>query len=274
MHKLLLEKWQSLQKILDTSGHLKPQGYSERYLAELLRENATYSVLTSAKLRYHTPKGNEFYEEWEPKEDSRNYYYPDILLMHEQSKLIINVEIDEPYSLIDGTPIHYVCYDEDFEEYGYMKRENFRNSTLAAKGMVVVRFAEEQVISYPQSCLELIDKIIEFVDWYDGKKEWKEEYVLSTWTDKMKIQRWGIEEALEMAKKNYRQEYLSKVADVVTFVKENTKTFEEAKWAPKASTVSQADLSKSVMDAVTKAFAGMAALVMATPAPDTAQPQE
>lgn len=243
--KLLDERWSSLKSEINTGGYKATTGFSERYLAQYLKKNSKLTITTGANIRYSSNVSNEVSEESHPRDDKRNFFYPDIIAIDQSSRLIFDIEIDEPYSFAQNEPIHYVCHLEETEEYQYMKREHFRNLCLTAKGMVVVRFAEEQVIKYPQSCLDVISKICEFVHWYSGEEEWNADQLLSTWTNNMKVQKWSIEEAWEMIRKNHRQGYLREVADVATFVKENTKAHEEAKWAPKA-TFSQADIDKAV----------------------------
>lgn len=243
---LLDDRWSILKREIDASGYKATTGFSERYLAQYLRKNSALTITTGASIRYSPPETSEFSEGFQPRDDKRNFFYPDIIAIDESSRLVFDIEIDEPYSFAQRKPIHYVCHLEETVEYYYMKREHFRNICLTAKGMVVVRFAEEQVIKYPQGCLDLINKIIEFVKWYYGKEEWNADQLLSTWTDEMKVQKWSIEEAWEMVEKDYRKAYLSEVADVATFVRENTKAFEEAKWAPNGIMVSQGNIEAAV----------------------------
>ena len=44
--------------------------------------------------------------------DEDIYYYPDFTFICDETRLHIDIEIDEPYSLPDKKPIHYVGIDE------------------------------------------------------------------------------------------------------------------------------------------------------------------
>lgn len=115
-------------------------------------------------------------------------YYPDYI--YEEWKLIIDIEIDEPYVASTGEPIHYDYIDDE------------RNFTLSKLGYVIIRFAEEQVALYPLNCCEVIKEVIS-------------EYRMFRIVDSSqfiikKINYWTRDEAISMAEKNYRNSYLPK----------------------------------------------------------------
>jgi very-short-patch-repair endonuclease len=76
-----------------------------------------------------------------------SFYFPDLLLV--KNDLVIVLEIDEPYTLEKKEPIH-------FEDSDKIRDEFFVNNNF-----IVLRFTEEQVISYPEKCLHVINEIIE-----------------------------------------------------------------------------------------------------------------
>lgn len=87
-------------------------------------------------------------------EDSHPYE-PDIAVIEKRNKfgIHIDVEIDEPYSGYDKTPIHYVgCGDE------------FRDKNLANLGWMVIRFSEKQIFEEPYNCVFYIQHLISLID--------------------------------------------------------------------------------------------------------------
>ena len=82
------------------------------------------------------------------------YYYPDILVINDG--LIIDIEIDEPYSGNDGTPIHYLS-----ENFGlYSSSDEKRNAYFCKNGFEIIRFAEEQIFLHTNDCIGLIFQFI------------------------------------------------------------------------------------------------------------------
>lgn len=78
-------------------------------------------------------------------------YYPDICYWDKESNIFIDIEIDEPYTLIDKKPIH--CFDQD--------KDSYRDSILVEKYFwIIIRFSEYQVLRYPNFCIETVEKII------------------------------------------------------------------------------------------------------------------
>ncbi len=75
------------------------------------------------------------------------FYFPDLVII--KDNLVIDLEIDEPYSYEEKKPVHHGGKDD--------KRDNF----LLDEGFVVIHFAEEQVIENPETCLEIINNIID-----------------------------------------------------------------------------------------------------------------
>lgn len=92
---------------------------------------------------------DDYYGEW-MEEDSfqRPTYIPDFIFQHNKSNLIIDIEIDEPYTF--DKPIHYLDNEHDSK----------RNEYFLKNGWVVIRFSEEQVINDPEGCCAEIASLI------------------------------------------------------------------------------------------------------------------
>lgn len=136
----------------------------------VLRLKKTFGDKITDKIMFSLPNGNAF--------------VPDAAYVDPLSGLCIDIEIDEPYSLPDGEPIHYVG---SLDEY--------RNSFFSGKGWFVIRFAEEQVAKYPEECIQYI---VGFIS------------QLSLGTRPMfshPIKRWTKSEALLLVSNDYRQTY-------------------------------------------------------------------
>lgn len=124
---------------------------------------------------------------------------PDIAIIINRKKNIrIDVEIDEPYSGYDHKPIHYIgCGDE------------IRDDNLAKLGWITLRFAEEQVVGSPLCVIAEILRIINMIDYdsYSGQRLNAE--IAKRGEKLIRISRWTKDEAIEMAEKRYREEYLN-----------------------------------------------------------------
>ncbi|KAA3596799.1 MAG: hypothetical protein DWQ06_14740 [Calditrichaeota bacterium] len=115
-------------------------------------------------------------------------YMPDFVYYDKESGLCIDIEIDEPYEGHSNQPIH--CIGED----------TIRNEYFLSKNWLVIRFAEEQVITNPLGC---INWIIYFINYcLDSEiKGYKAEKL-------EKVNCWTKEEAELMAFKLYRNNYI------------------------------------------------------------------
>lgn len=82
-------------------------------------------------------------------------YEPDISIIEVNNKygIRIDIEIDEPYSGFEKTPIHYIgCGDE------------FRDKNLSNHGWIVIRFSERQVHKEASRCINYIRYILSLID--------------------------------------------------------------------------------------------------------------
>lgn len=123
----------------------------------------------------------DFYEE-------RNTYNPDFTLICNKTNLHIDIEIDEPYSMFEKQPIHYIgCSDDQ------------RNNFFIENNWCIIRFSERQIIVNPLECLETIKSV------YNSIIDMNEYY-----STHLKLEpRWTYEESLIMQKNKYRENYLS-----------------------------------------------------------------
>lgn len=118
---------------------------------------------------------------------SHDSYYPDFTFICRNTELHIDIEIDEPYSINDKTPIHYIDSTDDE-----------RNNWFLNENWCIIRFSEKQIILEPDKCINLIESVVSNI----LNRNLKFEY------DLIKDKKWSYEESLVMALKNSRHDYL------------------------------------------------------------------
>ncbi len=121
-------------------------------------------------------------------------YTADFTYVDSSLNLYIDIEIDEPYVYSSGNPTHFLEAEKD------SKRNNF----FINKGWLVIRFSEEQVVCYPQSCCKTIASAIAEV--------LGDTSVLNQFANVPNLQemsRWTQSEAEVMAAEGYRERYLT-----------------------------------------------------------------
>ena len=124
---------------------------------------------------------------------NRTYsYVPDIALYWAEFNLCIDIEIDEPYDIISRKPLHY----QGSSDY-------LRNLYFVRQGWVVIRISEEQIVRNINFCVKYIAAVIYDIINDQRLKEFVEDFVVE------QQPRWTYDEALELAKSNYREEYLN-----------------------------------------------------------------
>jgi len=120
--------------------------------------------------------------------DSANFefYFPDFFYHDILKQIYVDIEIDEPYELKTGKPIHCT--------YNDTRRDNF----FMGNYWSVIRFSEKQVITEPENCIKTIKSIVNSLE--DRSLAWNA-YVTedSSWDEKS---------AIQMAKEGYREKYL------------------------------------------------------------------
>ena len=130
--------------------------------------------------------GNQILVDCVPDE-GQNPYQPDFLFISEKTGLMIDIEIDEPYTADNKVPTHH-----------NRSNDNERNFFFEDNNCVVVRFSEKQIATEPENCCNLLHNLIEYIELRSNKFEF------SLTLDKV----WTYEEALIMASNDYRNSYL------------------------------------------------------------------
>ncbi|SFH39286.1 hypothetical protein [Pontibacter chinhatensis] len=209
-HKTLSSYEDRLKKYNESSAHSSDskviESYREGMRADLFRK-ASYLRQTS----FSAKKGiieHEFIDELikhfpgqvshdvsiaNGAMDIERQYQPDLFLVVPETGLHIDIEIDEPYNMKDGHPIHYEGIASDAN----------RNAFFQQHGWLVVRFAEEQVVRHPKECCKFIASIIR-----DMTGITKYLYRISGSAVVPKVKTWTRAEAITMARNNYRNTYL------------------------------------------------------------------
>lgn len=119
---------------------------------------------------------------------SKNTYNPDFTLICKQTNLHIDIEIDEPYSISEKLPIHYLGSSDDK-----------RNEFFLDNNWCIIRFSERQIIKNTSECIETIKSIYNSIIKMN-----------SYYSTNLKIEeRWTYEESLIMQKNRYRENYLN-----------------------------------------------------------------
>jgi hypothetical protein len=152
--------------------------------------------------------------------DLKTIFIPDFLYYDSNHNFHLGIEIDEPYILSNKEPIHWISdswanggdsawdFGDDSQFFilkEFNKKHNewdhqpaFRSDEIAKAGWFLIHFSERQVVQYPnECCIYIQNKINEIFD-----REINFETPLEV--DPC----WTREEAIEMAKTNYRESYL------------------------------------------------------------------
>lgn len=170
------------------------KGASESFFIEYLSKGTDWKIYENKKV----PAGQKF-------------YYPDIIL--EINGLFFDIEIDEPYSGNDGTPIHYV---EGFRQESVDKN---RNDYMLSLGWIVIRFSEEQIFLKTSDCMNYIYIIYSSI--INGVADFQAPANLS-------MQKWTKEDAYKMAYLRFRNKYIPK--QYLSFIdKEDFRSYSELK---------------------------------------------
>lgn len=115
---------------------------------------------------------------------NRKIYNPDFTLICEKTNLHIDIEIDEPYTLVERQPIHYIG-----------SSDNRRNEFFLDNNWCIIRFSERQILQSTTECIETIKSV------YNNLIE-KNSYYLT----KLQIEeRWTYEKSLIMQNNKYRE---------------------------------------------------------------------
>jgi hypothetical protein len=159
------------------------KGKSEALFFRHLKEEFGYSVFDNAYLEHafgYLPKFPDFLLSCEPIINKKQYQFH------------IDVEIDEPYTIGSQIATHLVGDDVE------------RNSIFLGENWFIIRFAEEQIIKYPEKCCILISNFKKHIEFclHSGYAEFQDRTV-------PKIPAWRQEDVIEMKKQQYRVSYLN-----------------------------------------------------------------
>lgn len=114
----------------------------------------------------------------------RNTYNPDFTLICDQTNLHIDIEIDEPYSFSEKTPIHFIGSSDDK-----------RNEFFLVNNWCIIRFSEKQILQNTIGCVETVKSI------HNSIIDMNPYYSTNVNIDP----RWTYEESLIMQKNRYRE---------------------------------------------------------------------
>lgn len=119
-------------------------------------------------------------------------YTPDFAYIDQGLSLRIDIELDEPYVYHTGEPTHYREAWKDKK----------RNIFFTNKGWIVIRFSEEQVICYPQSCCKTVAQVIAQIT--------EDNSILNQFTSFLELEpmkQWTKVEAMDMFTRKLRGNY-------------------------------------------------------------------
>lgn len=154
------------------------EGISENFFYEILLNLNNIQILRNKKIAVGT-----------------SFYYPDFILIDLSKGFVFDIEIDEPYEALEGTPIHYM---EDI--YGLKNSvDSQRNDFFNKKGCFVLRFAEEQIINAPNECIEYVKRSIEECG----------QFSLNAVEMNYKVDKWTVKISHQLAFKQFRNSYLN-----------------------------------------------------------------
>ena len=152
-----------------------PEGASEKLLVQSIRQHLDGQVVLRTELKI-------------PNTDYS--YSPDICFI--AKGIYFDIEIDEPYAFKTKKPTH--GYD--------LKKEQSRDSFFVRNGWVVIRFSEEQICLNTISCTKFVAEVVNKILGVPLPE------TLKTVPSLEKTQRWSQKESKELAKKEYRNNYL------------------------------------------------------------------
>ena len=183
----ILEAQKQLSKIKKTKPFNKKnkrKGMSESYFYSYLKSYFPNNIYIDKALL------KEGYSE-------EYYYYPDFVYYDSDWNIYIDIEIDEPYDKQYRKPRHYIGFS----------KEQVRNNFFLENNWIVIRFSEEQVVKFPNSCCKKIAEIISKFNPLIFTEELKSIELKSI--DSLKeMPRWSSEDAKKMAENHYREKYL------------------------------------------------------------------
>jgi very-short-patch-repair endonuclease len=165
----------------------------------LIKSELIFSIARESENRANIGLTEDFFADFIAKQNEYKilrhfkcgYYYPDIILFDKRTNVVVDIEIDEPYSLNDKVPIHFD--NEDME----------RDMYFTDLGFLVVRFSENQVFNYPEECYKVLKNCIIGIA---EMKDYKDFVTGSNDFMNFKDKCWTKEDAKKMALQGSRNE--------------------------------------------------------------------
>ncbi|RUS93125.1 hypothetical protein DSM106972_097190 [Dulcicalothrix desertica PCC 7102] len=147
-----------------------------------------------------------YLEKYFPLQVKRGYsfgsYTPDFIYTDPVTGTYIDIELDEPYVYGKEEPTHFQGYDDK------------RNQLFINNGWAIIRFSEEQIVRYPDSCCKELAELITYLR--------TDESILEDFLNIPNLPpspHWSYSEALNMAQNNYRDTYLSIDSNISSILK-------------------------------------------------------
>jgi hypothetical protein len=166
-------------KVLQPDGVTDaPVGASEKAFGQVLEK--FFPGRVHAQLRLPIPN-------WD------GAYSTDFTISFPEIGIWIDCEIDEPYDYKTGQPTH--CTDDE--------RDRNRNSFFLNSNWIVVRFSEEQVVRYSESCCRELVSVVRRVTGMEMYSKGLADIPMLKPTSM-----WTSRQAKKMAKAKYRDKYL------------------------------------------------------------------
>lgn len=147
------------------------EGYSEKIFYEFLKSEFGVRI----------QKGKGIIAEGYSKN-----YFPDFIYIDKVRQIFIDIEIDEPYDLTTGLPIHTEGQDK------------IRDDFFISINWSIIRFSENQIIKDAPNCIKTIKKIVQILE--NGQLEW-ESFVF-------REPSWDEKKAIELEKIGFRESCL------------------------------------------------------------------
>jgi very-short-patch-repair endonuclease len=116
------------------------------------------------------------------------YYFPDISYIDEEKNILIDIEIDEPYTR-SGIPTHFLDNTNDIQ----------RNTFFTDNGWHVIRFSENQVKNELKNVIKTVDLFIKSLNNRTNKE-------LNDFLNFFSEKRWSYSEA-QKDLSNYKRDY-------------------------------------------------------------------
>lgn len=168
---LVLHKLYRNKNVVLTDSTYAKEGISEKRFLVHLRKAFKEKIKTQKKVT--TTEGDKT-------------YYPDFIYYDNIRQIYIDIEIDEPYDLTSGNPIHCIGEDEG------------RNRFFLDINWCVLRFTEHQVTKEPEGCIKTIKNILTCLEIND------KQYTINVTKEDV----WSDLVARKMEKESYRESYL------------------------------------------------------------------